>query len=247
VHIGPFLFDHLGIPYTGCTAHSIYLSSHKTLAKQHLLANKINTPAFFTWQSLAEADENLISSPFIVKSLWEHASFGLDESKQLLFSTKEELVHRMGMETRPDALFCEEYIHGREFNLSVLDSPNGPQVLPPAEIRFSFPDDKPRILGYKAKWDEESFEYKNTMRSFDFPAHDNQLLQDLEKTALQCWEIFELKGYARVDFRVDDHDKIYVLEINANPCISPDSGFVAAAGMAGLNNTDIVSRIIPNA
>jgi len=245
VHVGPFLFDHMDVPYTGCTAHSIYLSSHKVLAKQHLLAHNIATPTFFTWQTLRAAEDTLINKPFIVKSLWEHASYGLDESKQLLFSTRKELINRLGTETRPEAFFCEEYIHGREFNLSILDSPTGPQVLPPAEIRFTYPEDKPRILGYKAKWDEESFEYKNTIRSFDFSDHDNQIISDLEKTALQCWKIFDLKGYARVDFRVDEQGNIFVLEINANPCISPDSGFVAAATMAGLNNCDVVRRIIP--
>ena len=59
------------------------------------------------------------------------------------------------------AYFAEEFIEGREFNLSVLGEP--PQVLPPAEIDFStFPAGKPRIVGHVAKWDEASFEYHNT-------------------------------------------------------------------------------------
>jgi D-alanine-D-alanine ligase len=47
-----------------------------------------------------------------------------------------------------------------------------------------------------------------------------------------------------VDFRVDKEGNPWVLEINANPCISPDSGFVAAADRAGINYTEFVARIL---
>jgi D-alanine-D-alanine ligase len=244
VHIGPFMFDHFRIPYTGCSAHSIYLSSHKILSKQHMQVHGIKTPVFFDYQSLCDANDDAVSGRYLVKSLWEHASYGLDEDKKLLFSTRTELLERMHTEKRPKDFFCEEYIHGREFNLSVLGGPNGAEVMPPAEIRFEYPADKPRILGYKAKWEEESFEYKHTVRSFEFKEEDNTLLVDLKTIALKCWNVFELDGYARVDFRVDENGEIFVLEINANPCISPDSGFVAAAHQAGLNDMEVVRRIV---
>ena len=51
--------------------------------------------------------------------------------------------------------------------------------------------------------------------------------------------MFGLGGYARVDFRVDKEGNPWVLEINANPCISPDSGFVAAADRAGIDYSEI--------
>jgi D-alanine-D-alanine ligase len=82
------------------------------------------------------------------------------------------------------------------------------------------------------------------LRSFEFESRDHSLLENLKNIALQCWHVFNLKGYARVDFRVDEKGNIYVLEINANPCISPDSGFVAAATQAGMNHMDLIKRII---
>ncbi len=244
VHMGPFMFEHFKMPYTGCSAHSMYLSSHKILAKQYMNMYSIPTPSFYTYPSLLTEKEGLLASPFLVKSLWEHASFGMDESKKLLFKRRMELLQRMEQEPSPEAFFAEEYIHGREFNLSVIESLQGPMVLPPAEIRFEYPDDKPRILGYKAKWEEESFEYKHTVRTFDFPENDALLLKKLETLAIKCWNSFELNGYARVDFRVAKNGNIFVLEINANPCISPDSGFVAAAQQAGISNTELVKMII---
>jgi D-alanine-D-alanine ligase len=67
------------------------------------------------------------------------------------------------------ACFAEQYIEGREFNISLLAGPDGPQVLPPAEIDFSaFPPGKPRIVGYAAKWTRRR-QYQQTPRRFDFP------------------------------------------------------------------------------
>ena len=100
------------------------------------------------------------------------------------------------------------------------------------------------FVGYRAKWDEGSFEYGSTPRSFDFPPDDAALLATLKRLSLACWEIFGLRGYARVDFRVDAEGKPWVLEINTNPCLSPDAGFMAAAGRAGLSRNDVVRRII---
>ncbi len=244
VHVAPFLLEHFGLDYTGCDAHAIYLTSHKVLAKQHLKVCNINTPVAYTYSQLQNLKTQTFNNPFLVKSLWEHASFGMDENRQLLFTNLSELKNRFEQEQNPDNFFCEEYIHGREFNLSVIGGKNGPEVLPVAEIRFHYPPEKPRILGYKAKWEEESFEYKNTIRSFQLDESDIGLLEKLRSAAMQCWYAFNLRGYARVDFRVDMSGNIFVLEINANPCISPDSGFVAAAQQAGLTNTQIIARII---
>ena len=103
------------------------------------------------------------------------------------------------------ACFAEVYIEGREFNLALLAGPDGPEVLPPAEIVFEgYGPDRLRIVGYRAKWDEASYEYHHTPRRFDFPAADAPLLDRLRRTARDCWRLFGLRGWARVDFRVDD-------------------------------------------
>ncbi len=244
VHFAPFLFEHIRIPYTGCSAHAMYISSHKVLSKQLMQAHGIKTPRYFSWEGLKHAPAKAIHNPFLIKSIWEHASFGLHENYPLLFESKEELLANWATKPNPEEYFCEEYIHGREFNLSLIEGPQGMQVLPPAELVFSYPSGKPHILGYKAKWDTNSFEYRNTNRTFSFSPDDRSLINRLKSIALQCSDIFELRGYARVDFRVDDQENIFVLEINANPCISEDSGFVAAARMEGLSDTETVKRII---
>jgi D-alanine-D-alanine ligase len=139
--------------------------------------------------------------------------------------------------------FAERFVEGREFNLSLLGET--PDVLPPAEIDFgAYPAEKPRIVGFGAKWTHASFEFKNTPRRFDFPAADTSLVRQMTNLAVECWRLFGLRGYARVDFRVDLAEQPWILEINTNPCIAPTSGFAAAMEQAGLSYDDGIQRII---
>lgn len=242
VHFAPFLFEHFKVPYTGCPASAMYTTSDKILSKKLMKLAGIPTPEFLTWEALQNHVSRL-EKFFLVKSIWEHASFGMDENRKLLFDQTHELAQQMRATGNPVSFFAEQYIHGREFNISVLDTSSGPQVLPVAEMQFHYPEEKARIVGYRAKWDEDSFEYKHTIRSFDFNAEDQPLLSALKELCLKCWNLFGLKGYARVDFRVDQQGNIFVLEINANPCISADSGFVAAACHFGLSPAQIMAHI----
>ena len=139
----------------------------------------------------------------------------------------------------------QDYIDGREFNISVLFSENGPEVMPPAEMVFhNFEDDKPKIVDFKAKWVAESFEYENTIREFPRKKLNPVLSEKIREIVLRCWHVFGLKGYARVDMRIDKKENPFVIEVNANPCMSPDSGLVAATNEAGLPITEVLRRII---
>jgi len=267
IHVVPSLLDSLKIPYTGAGTVAMLLTSNKVLAKRRLESAGLPTPDWFT---IPDMNENRsVRGPWLVKSVWEHASVGLDEDSVIPDADRERL--RRELETRRDALggegFAEAFIEGREFNLSLLagksdpDDPaetdrrrsggpgpgtrKGPEILPPAEIRFdAYPPGKIRVVGYRSKWEEESFEFANTPRSFDFPEADALLIGRLRELALACWRLFELRGYARVDFRVDREGHPWILEVNANPCLSPDAGFRAATVRAGLSFTEVLGRIL---
>jgi D-alanine-D-alanine ligase len=250
IHLAPMLFDSIGIPYTGAPFEAILLTSQKLLAKKILHAAGIDTPP---WAPAADALRvaPAFSPPWIVKSVWEHASVGLEDgSVAATHAALAEEISRRTRRERIEHLFVEEYVEGREFNLALLcgSSDGEPQSLPPAEIQFhGYPAGKPKMVGYRAKWDEDSFEYGNTPRTFDFPEEDERLLRTLISMSRECWKAFDLRGYARVDFRVDGAGRPWVLEINTNPCISPDAGFMAAAGRAGLSIVEVVRRIVAEA
>jgi D-alanine-D-alanine ligase len=208
-------------------------------------------------------------SRWIIKGVWEQASRNLDEEAIVTVGDAEELRRRLRDQTarlgRP--CFAERFIAGREFNLSILSgrmtitrrSPSGsgtgdenalceppqPQVLPPAEIDFSaFPPGKPRIVGYRAKWEVGTFEFQNTPRRFDFAEDEEPLLRRLQAVARDCWNLFGLRGYVRVDFRVDPAGQPWILEVNTNPCLSPDAGFAAALGQANIPFEEAIDRIL---
>lgn len=248
IHLAPSILDAMNMAYTGAGTDAIYTTSNKILAKQMLRGARIPTPCFVTPEK-ARQRKSPLCNPSIIKSVWEHGSVGIGYDSVVFPKTHDQLLQEM--DRRKDQLggacFAEAYIEGREFNLSLLaKNGNGiPQVLPPAEIRFeNYPKNRHKIVDYKAKWEAESFEYQNTVRSFDFPDHDRPLLDRICKIAGECWKLFNLKGYARVDFRVDDSGNPWVLEVNTNPCIAPDSGFVAAASQAELSFKHIIERII---
>jgi len=183
---------------------------------------------------------------WIIKSLWEHASFGIDEDNVVAGTRKmvADLLKQRASELG-GACFAELFIDGREFNISLLGNGKSVLVMPPAEIIFKNSEsNSPRIVGYKAKWVEDADEYQNTPRSFDFSEKDGELLKLLKKLSICCWNLFNLRGYARVDFRVDHNQKPKILEINANPCLSPDAGFVAALERGGISYDEAIAHIL---
>lgn len=248
------LLDVLRIPYTGSRTESLLLSNQKLLAKQRLEQAALPTPAWVSTDAFSPGpagnswdDGFERGARYVLKSVSQHASVGLDDECVVEPNNPGVLQERLEQHARRLACpcFAEEYIDGREFNISLLASPKGPEVLPPAEIDFSgFPPEKPRIVGYRAKWNEDSFEYRCTPRRLDFPPSDKTLLDKLCTLSRACWDLFGLNGYARVDFRVDRANRPWILEVNANPCLSPDAGFAAAARHADIAFDESVARIL---
>ncbi|HEV7281080.1 MAG TPA: hypothetical protein VGN57_12825 [Pirellulaceae bacterium] len=229
----------LGVPTTGSSFAAWSASNDKVRAKELLLRTGLPTPEWWSPESFhADAPPGTRG---IAKSTVEHASVGIDDDSVVVAG-----------ETRTSAeasaeTFVERFVEGREFNLSLLtrDDGDGVEVLPPAEIMFvDYPPEKPRIVGWAAKWDEASFEYGATPRRFDFPASDASLLIELESLAVACWDAFGLGGYARVDFRIDEAGKPWILEANANPCLAPDAGFAAALAQAGIPYQQAIGRVV---
>lgn len=252
IHLVPFLLDALQIPYTGCSAEAVLVTTNKILAKDRMAIAGLPTPAWISPfpSSLPPLSLPLVANDpgrWIVKSVWEHASIGLDETEEFVFECSDIAAAKLKkLSTRfGGACFAERFIEGREFNLSLLSGPGGPEVLCPAEILFeNYPSEALRIVGYRAKWDESSYEFHHTPRRFDFPPQDADLIDKIKQLALRCWQVFGLRGYARVDFRVDEAGNPWILEVNTNPCLSPDSGFVAALEASGFTFTRAIQNII---
>jgi D-alanine-D-alanine ligase len=254
--LATLLLESLRIPFTGSSSLALQLTTRKPLAKQRLTELRLPTPAWLLatdpgWRGLTPGRST--PSKALVKAAAEHASLGLSENSvidcrsPLVFSSLRQSIESASAEFGTP-FFAEEYIHGREFNLSLLGGILEPQVLFPAEIRFEgYSEDRPRILGAAAKWNEDSPEYHRTVRTFSYSPADQPLLDELGALARSCWSAFGLNGYARVDFRVDADGQPWVLEINANPCLSPDAGFAAALERSGMTWDEAVEAILDDA
>ena len=243
IHLAPTLLECLEIPFTGSASFPVYLSSHKVLAKKRFIDLGLPTP---NWYYGEKFPDKIPEGKYIVKPIWEDGSAGITDNS--VFNPGESNSDRLPFIRKNRKVFLEEYIHGREFNISIIGGDREPLVLPPAEIRFTgYPEGKPHILNYASKWDEGSFEYRNSVRHFDFTDEDATLIEKINRISLACWKGIELSGYARFDFRIDRNNNPFLLEVNANPCLSPDAGFFAAAGKAGLDYKGVVERILADA
>ena len=235
----PSLLDAVGLPYTGAHSDAWLETLSKVATKLKLEEAGLPTPGFSVDGAGLDPD-----ATFIVKAVWEHGSLGLDQSSVVnggdVARVIEDRNGRFGTEH-----FAERYIEGREFNLALLEERARARALPTAEILFEDWDQgAPRIVGYDAKWTSDSEAYIGTPRRFGLETNEPALAAQLEKLGKSCWDLFNLAGYARVDFRIDAESKPWILEVNVNPCLNPDAGFTAAAAAAGLSYRKLIGRII---
>jgi D-alanine-D-alanine ligase len=236
------ILEYLSVPFSGSSSDAIQTTTDKLFTKKLLSSFGIKTPAYFIYSGSPVLIPKGFRFPAIVKPRYEDASIGIEQDSILqneirLFDRIHSFYKKYGQ------VVIEEYIGGREFNVSLIGYPD-PKVLPVAEIVFTdYPKDMYKVVTYRAKWEESSFEFQNSTRIFPeyiIPS----LLEKLTETALRCFCLLRMRDYARVDMRVDENENVFVLEINANPCISPDAGFVAACERAGLSYTDMIGKFV---
>ena len=239
--IAPRMLDDCGAAFTGADAVAMATTNDKPLTKRKLREAGVATP---DWTE-PQAWRDLKDATYIVKSALEDASYGLDDGCVVTGKEKVKVRAADCYLKHGGRWFAEEFIDGREFNISVLQGPGGPEVLPMAEMVFEhWPEGRPRIVGYTAKWDDSSLESVQTVRHFGVETKEPVLAAKLRRACERCWEIFDLSGYARVDFRVTKDGEPLVLEINTNPGIAPDAGFAAAAAKAGMSYDALIERIL---
>ncbi len=237
--------ERLGVPFTGSDADAIWLTTDKLATRTRLAAHAIPVAPGGQLHPDDPAILERVPPPWILKPALEDASLGLDgqavtSDPATAVDRARQLAARFGQ-----AVLVERLLEGREFNVSLLAGPGGVQVLPLAEMLFvDFPPELPRVVDWAAKWDEGSFGYRHTVRRFLPAGEDDDLARRLVDTATAAWQACGIAGYARVDLRLDEGGTPCVLEVNANPCLSADAGFVAAASAAGLDAADVVARIL---
>jgi D-alanine-D-alanine ligase len=231
--------DTLGIAYTGCSTSALFETLSKVGTKLKLAHAGLPTPEWSTDGMGLNRDARVI-----VKATWEHGSLGLDETSVMRLADAPRVIAERTLGLRTEH-FVEAYIEGREFHLALLERIAGVEVLPIAEILFGdLEAHAPKIFGYDAKWTPDSPAYIGTLRGFGLEQDEPELAKTLKQFALACWTLFRFSGYARVDFRVDPTGAPFIIDVNPNPYLTPDTEDVAAAAEAGLSYQDLIGSIV---
>jgi len=235
----PALCELLGIPYTGSDSATLAIALDKALGKKVLLQHDILTPKFQVMESHRERVASDMKYPLIVKPNAEDSSKGIgstsvvDNEEQLRDKVKE-LIERY----RQPAL-VEEYITGREFTVGLLGDKR-PRVLPPMEIRFKHEENTRPVYDYSVKQEWEKYVY------YECPAKLTEAEQKaMEKIARATFWALDCRDVARVDMRMDAEGRIYVLEVNPLPGLTPDySDLVLIAKACGMEYDQLIAEIM---
>jgi len=239
--------ESLGLVFTGSSSAALQITTDKLVARAVLAVHGLPVAPGGRLDPENPAVLETVPPPWIVKPAWEDASVGLEGDP--VVATREAALDRAAALARRfpgQPVLVEAYLPGRELNVSVLPREDGElEVLPIAEMVFvDFPPDRPRVLGYEAKWQTDSFDYIHTVRRFLDPTVDGALAAQAAELSQAACRACGVTGYTRVDLRLDAAGEPCILEINAGPCLAADAGFMAAAGEAGLSAAQVVERIL---
>jgi D-alanine-D-alanine ligase len=230
----------LGVPYTGSSGATTSLCLRKHLVNTLLDRAGLPVPR---WAVARRGHAvPLVGFPAICKPAAEDASLGVEQRS--VVRTARALSERVAaMHERWDEVVVQRYVDGREVNVGIV----GDWVLPIAEIDFrEMPRGLWRIVSYRSKWESGSEEDLGAIPSCpaDLPG---ELTAELAGLALAAWRTVGGEGYGRVDFRIDHAGRPWLLEVNANPDISPAAGLARMAGAAELDYSTLIRRIAERA
>jgi len=230
------LLELLDIPFTGNSSHALFQCHDKFRTKAILQACGLPTPR--SW--LVEDERQLpgvARFPLIVKPNCEDASIGIYPHSVVRtpLALRKQVARVLSAYGQP--ALVESFVDGREINATIVDQPE-PRVLPLSEISFQrYPPGLPRIVGYNAKWQAAHPTYRGTAPMCPAPVLP-ALAQRLKRLALQAYRVLKLRGYARVDFRLDACDRPFILEVNPNPDTSREAGLARSLAAAGIAYED---------
>jgi len=234
----------LKLPYTGCNPRGLLLARDKSLSKKLLAYHRIAVPEFEVFRAGRPIRRpKRLPFPLIVKSLTQEASIGISQAS--VVDTDEKLKERVAFihESIGTAAIVEQYIEGRELYVGVLGNQTL-QSLPVWELFFSnMPPEAKRIATDRVKW---SVKYQKKYGIESGAAKDlpEAVCDSIQHVCKRAFRALELSGFARIDLRLDDAGRVWVLEANPNPQIARGEDFAASAEKVGLSYETVLQRII---
>lgn len=239
------LLEALHIPYTGASSVNLSLSYDRIRFKKILNFHNIPTPKWDYAYTLDDQINPELQYPLIIKPSEAGSTFGVTEdsvveNKEHLDRELRKILVQMGMPA-----LVEEYIEGEEYEVSILGANKDDlKVLPLARSLFhKMPANYWHIYA-KTNKNSKCQAYKKIILQSPLKNVSKKLESLLTEIALDAYQIMQCRDYGRVEIRVDQDDNPYVLRVNPNPKLSPDSQLTKTAGLTGLNFGDLLEEII---
>ena len=233
----------LRLRYTGCNPRGLILARDKALSKKLLAYHRIPVPDFTV---IRYGHKPVLSKklhfPLIVKSLFYEASAGISQAS--VVENAEQLARRVQFihESLGTAAIVEQFIDGRELYVGVLGNERL-DVFPVWEMSFAqMPDNRWRIATERVKWSTQ-YQKKHGIMT-DAAKLDAASTDAIQRIAKRAYRALDLNGYARIDLRMDDEGRAYVLEANPNPNLAYGEDFAESAEVAGTSYEELLDRII---
>jgi D-alanine-D-alanine ligase len=229
-----------GFTYTGADYASLLLSQDKRQVKKRLKDSGIPTARWQIFESASAVDWDLF--PAIVKPAFEHYSLGIE--RESVVQSQVDLIRRVGYvnEKHHQPALVEEFIDGREFHVGMIGN-HIPQMLPPAEIDFSaFNDIHDRLCTYEANFDRSSLAYQSITTRLPIELTTEEL-SNIEQAVLGTYRATDCRDFARMDMRLRD-GVFYILDVNPNADISPETSLIKAAEMVGYSYGQFGSLLV---
>lgn len=217
------LLESANLPYVGGDYVGQALAMNKHLAKVLFVRNQIPTASWVCLRR-GEAYEQNLGLPVIVKPVSGGSTVGMS-----ICHERSELDQAVARAFEYDSqIMIESFVRGREFTVGVLDQ----EVLAIGEIRSSA-----AIFDYQAK-------YQAAQTQEIFPADlDESIVADASRIARKVADALLLRHYCRIDFILDETDRIFVLEANAIPGMTKKSLFPQSAAAAGFSFQQVCERL----
>lgn len=230
--------------YTGCNPRGLTLARDKALSKTLAAAAGVRVPGFAVYPRGRRArPPKDLAYPLFVKSLNEEASLGISQASIVRSDTAlERRVRHVHERVGTDAI-AEEYIEGREIYVAVLGN-RRVEVFPPWELNIpGLAPGAPRIATRRVKWDlrhQKELGVKNHRARNLAPRTEAELL----RFSRAAYRALDLSGYARMDFRLRDDGRVYLLEANPNPDLTYGEDFAESAEAGGTGYEELLQRIL---
>ena len=233
----------LRVPYTGCNPRGLTLSRDKALARKLLAYHRIPSPDFTVVPlNRKPVLSKRLTYPMIVKSLTYESSIGISQAS--VVANEEQLVKRVKYihDTILTPAIIEQFIDGRELYVGVMGN-HRLRVFPVWEMSFAkMSDNNWRIATERVKW---SVKYQKRHGIDTAEAElDPALATRVQHLAKRTYRALDLCGYARIDFRMDQNGKAYVIEANANPQLAQEEDFAQSAKQAKMSYPRLLERIM---